>query len=291
MLKAAIIAAALVLAGCSTLRLGYDNGPRLVWWWLDGYLDLDSRQAPAAKAAIARWFDWHRANELPEYAALLAEARQTVMQPTTPEAVCRWTGRLREAAMPALDRALLEGAPLLAGLREPQLRHLEQRYAKRLDEMREEYLQADPVARREAAVERAVGRFEDFYGRLDAAQRRVVAEAVAASPWDPEAWIAERDRRQREIVQTLRRLVADRADADTALPALRTLASRGERSADAAYREQQARLELYNCGFAARVHNTTTPAQRERAREKLSGWERDLRSLAAAATGTLAVQP
>ncbi|BAL93826.1 DUF6279 family lipoprotein [Rubrivivax gelatinosus] len=276
-----IIAAALVLAGCSALRLGYDNGPRLVWWWLDGYMDFDSRQAPAVHAAIARWFAWHRANELPRYAALLQEAGAAMPQATTPEAVCRWTDRLRDAPAAAVDRALREATPLVAGLGEPQLRHLEQRYAKRLAEMREEYLQPDPAERRKASVERAVERFEELYGRLDAAQRRVVAEGVAASPWDAEAWVAERDRRQREVVQTLRRLVVERADADTTLAALRTLASRSERSADPAYREFQAKLDAYNCGFAARVHNATTAAQRERARDRLAGWERDLRSLAA----------
>lgn len=284
-----IIAAALVLAGCSALRLGYDNGPRLAWWWLDGYMDFDSRQAPAVHAAIGRWFAWHRANELPRYAALLQEAGAAMPQPTTPEAVCRWTDRLRDATAPAVDRALQEATPLVAGLGEPQLRHLEQRYAKRLAEMRDEYLQPDAAERRQASVERAVDRFEELYGRLDTAQRRVVADGVAASPWDAEVWVAERDRRQREVVQTLRRLHAERADADTTLAALRTLASRSERSADPAYREFQAKLDAYNCGFAARVHNATTAAQRERARDRLAGWERDLRSLAAAATPAAAV--
>lgn len=284
-----IIAAALVLAGCSALRLGYDNGPRLAWWWLDGYLDFDSRQAPTVHAAIGRWFAWHRANELPRYAVLLQEAGTAMPQATTPDAVCRWTDRLRDATAPAVDRALQEATPLVAGLGEPQLRHLEQRYAKRLAEMRDEYLQPDPAERRQASVERAVDRFEELYGRLDAAQRRVVADGVAASPWDAEVWVAERDRRQREVVQTLRRLHAERADADTTLAALRTLASRSERSADPAYREFQAKLDAYNCGFAARVHNATTAAQRERARDRLAGWERDLRSLAAAATAAAAV--
>ncbi|MGC4079264.1 MAG: DUF6279 family lipoprotein [Rubrivivax sp.] len=284
-----IIAAALVLAGCSALRLGYDNGPRLAWWWLDGYLDFDSRQAPAVHAAIGRWFAWHRANELPRYAALLQEAGAALPQATTPEAVCRWTDRLRDAPAAAIDRALQEATPLVASLGEPQLRHLEQRYAKRLAEMRDEYLQPDAAERRKASVERAVDRFEELYGRLDTAQRRVVADGVAASPWDAEVWVAERDRRQREVVQTLRRLHAERADADTTLAALRTLASRSERSADPAYREFQVKLDAYNCGFAARVHNATTAAQRERARDRLAGWERDLRSLAAAATAAAAV--
>ena len=40
------------LTGCSALRLGYNNGPQLAWWWLDGYVDFSTEQTPAAKAAI-----------------------------------------------------------------------------------------------------------------------------------------------------------------------------------------------------------------------------------------------
>ncbi|MBK1713552.1 DUF6279 family lipoprotein [Rubrivivax gelatinosus] len=279
LLKVAIIAAVLVLAGCSTLRLGYANGPRLAWWWLDGYFDFSSQQEPAVRAAIGRWFDWHRHSELPTYATLLAEAGTAALQPTTPDQVCRWSARFREASEPAVDRALQEGAPLVAGLREAQLQHLEQRFTKRLADMRDEYLQSDPAKRREASVERATDRIEQLYGRLDGAQRALVAELVAESPFDAEAWVAERDRRQREVVQTLRRLVAERADAAQTLPALRALAARSERSADAGYRELMLKLDDYNCRFAARVHNAATAAQRAKARERLLGWGQDLRSL------------
>ena len=41
----------LLLSGCSALRLGYNNGPQLAWWWLDNYVDFSSEQAPPAKRA------------------------------------------------------------------------------------------------------------------------------------------------------------------------------------------------------------------------------------------------
>ena len=69
--------------------------------------------------------------------------------------------------------------------------------------------------------------------------------------------------------------------ADQRLAAMRMLLSHAERSPDPAYRAYQQRLSDYNCGFAARIHNATTPAQRQQALETLKGWEEDLRSLAA----------
>jgi hypothetical protein len=43
------------------------------------------------------------------------------------------------------------------------------------------------------------------------------------------------------------------------------------------------KLTQYNCGFAAQIHNATTVDQRQKARERLKGWEEDLRALAAPA--------
>ncbi|MFN5165490.1 MAG: DUF6279 family lipoprotein [Pseudomonadota bacterium] len=279
------LAAAPLLAGCGALRLGYGNGPQLAWWWLDGYLDVTSAHAPAVKSAIARWFDWHRASELPKTVAFLGGVAAQMTEPTTPAQAAHLGEQARALADPALDRALLLGAEVLPGLGEAQLRHLEQRYAKNLEELRSEFAQADPTERRRAAEKRATERFERVYGRLNEAQQRLVAEGLAASPFDPELWLAERRARQRDTVATLRRLLAERADADARTAALRMLAERGTASPDPAYRARQQRLVEHNCALTARVHNAATPAQRARARDTLRGWADDLRSLLETAGG------
>lgn len=283
--KAAIIGAALValtlLGGCSALKLTYSNGAQLTWWWLDGYLDVPGARSPQVKAAIGRWFDWHRATQIGPTAALLEQTADEVLQPASPDLVCRWERRARELAAPAVDRALAEAAALLPLLEPAQIRHLEQRLAKNRDEMRAEMVQPDAAERRAAQTKRAVERFERLYGSLGEAQRRVIAAGVAASPWDGEAWLAERERRHRDVVQTLTRLVAERADRDTALAALRTLVERQESSPDPGYRALQQRLDGYGCQFGAQVHNATTPAQRQAARERLRGWAADLRAVGA----------
>jgi hypothetical protein len=205
-----------------------------------------------------------------------------VLEPTSPAQACRWFERAREQADPALDRALAELAELVPGLGESQFRAIEKRFAKAVAQMRDDYLQPDPAERQRAAVKRSVARAEQLYGSLDEPQLRIVAAGVAASPFDAELWRAERLRRQQDTLQTLRRLVAERADHDQRVAALRVLVQRSERSPDAAYRAYQARLTETNCTLAAQIHNATTPKQRLQARERLEGWEADLRALAAA---------
>jgi len=269
----------LLLGGCSALRVAYNTGPQLAWWWIDGYVDFSRAQAPQVKAAIDRWFDWHRQTQLPAYVALLAAAQARAAEPLTAPAVCLWNTRIGEALAPAIARGVEQAADLVPGLGEAQLRHLEQRYVKNLDEMRDEYLQADPAERRAAAMKRTLARAEQIYGSLDEAQRRVLAEGLAASPFDPQAWLEERQRRQRETLATLRRLIAERADREQRIAALRGLVERSQRSPDPAYRAYQARLTDHNCALVARLHNATTPAQKQRAKAKLLEWEEDLRAV------------
>ncbi len=280
--KVWIIGLLVLLTGCSTVRLGYESGPTVAWWWLDGYVDFSSEQAPKAKEVIRQWFAWHRPSQLPEFAALLASAQAPMAESTTPAQACRWVERARAVAEPSIDRALTMGADLVPGLGEAQFKHLEQRYAKSLAEMRTDYLQAKPEERQKASIKRATERAESMYGRLDDAQRKLIATGIAASPFDPEAWLQERQRRQADIVQTLRRLVAERADSDRIVAAMRAQAERIERSPDPDYRGYQQKLTEFNCGLAAQVHNSTSPEQRRHAQAKLKGWEDDLRSLIAA---------
>lgn len=282
LIKSAIIGVlAFVLAGCSAVRLGYNNGPTLAWWWLDGYVDFSREQAPLARQGIERWFEWHRAAQLEGYATLLAGAGQEVLEPTTAARACRWQARVRDALDPALERAIELAADLVPGLGEAQFRHLEQRFAKVNDELRGDFVQADLAVRSRESVRRAVERAERLYGRLDDAQKRVIAAGVAASPFDPELWLTDRQRRQRDTLEILRELVSGRADRDQRIAGLRTLAVRIERSPDADYRAYQRRLAEYNCAFAAQIHNATTLEQRRKARETLKGWEDDFRALIA----------
>lgn len=277
---AIIGAAVLVVAGCSALRLGYNNAPQLGWWWADNYVDFSRDQAPAIKRAFDDFFDWHRSTQLPELAGLLAQLQPALAQPLTPEEACGWFEQTRRKIDPSIDRALVQTAELLPQLTENNLRRLEQRNAKSLQELRKQHLQATPEERRARALKRARESAERLYGPLEPAQLQVLEASLEASPFDPALWLAERERRQADTVQTLRQLLAEEPDAARRTQALRALAQRSQQSPDPAYRAYQQRLTQHNCGLAARVHNATTAAQRQRAQQTLLGWEGDLRALA-----------
>jgi hypothetical protein len=289
-LKSRIIAALLVvslaLSGCSTLRLAYNTAPELAYLWLDNLVDFNEEQTQQVRDSLAAWFKWNRTTQLNEYAALLARIHTQMPEPVTPALACRWFDELSARLRVGFEHAVPAAAELVLGLSPSQLQHLERRYAKRNAEYRSEFLQASPTERLEASVKRVVDRAELVYGRLDDAQRERIASVAAASPFDPELWLAERKARQRDILQTFGQLLAERkvprdTQLATAQGALRALARRFEHSPRPLYRAYQERLSQYNCGFAAEVHNLSTPAQRHVAVSRLKAWEADLRALAA----------
>jgi hypothetical protein len=270
-----------LLGGCSAVRLAYNQAPELAYWWLDAYFDFSDAQTPKVRDGLADWFAWHRRTQLPDYAALLVRAQTDVQADQTPERVCVWWSDLRERLDTAVERGIPAAADLMLSLSPAQIAHIERRYAKSNSDFRDEYLDADPQRRLDASVKRTVERAELLYGRLDDAQRERVAKAVAESPFDPQLWMSERERRQQDALQMLRRLVAERAGRDQAQAALRAYVQRVARSPRENYRRYMQRLEPFNCSFAAGLHNSTSPTQRQAAVAKLKGWEADLRALTA----------
>jgi len=290
-MRRAIIVAGLgvlvTLAGCSAVRLGYNQAPQLAMWWLDGYLDFDSTQSPRVREALQRWFAWHRATQLPEYAAMLSRVQAQAAGPLTGSQVCGWAGEVRERLDPLSQQALPMVADLAPLVTAAQVARLEQRFARSNEKFREDILKADAAERLKAQIERAVDRFENVYGRLDDAQRARVAAGVRASAGGPEQWYADRLARQAEVLQTLRRLLDEKADRARAQALLGQVFDRMQGASRWDTRGKPPAAMAAQCEWIAEVHNATTPAQRQRARERLRGWEQDFRALASQAAPTV----
>ena len=269
-----------LLAGCSAVRLAYNQAPELAYWWLDGYVDFSDAQSPLARGALHDWFRWHRRDELPQYALLLAQAREQVLAPATPEQACRWFGQINERLDAAFDRALPPLADVMRRMTPAQIAHLERKYASTSETLENDFVKPKPQERQKAQLGRLVDRAEMIYGRLDTVQRARMAEMLVESPFDAPRWIAERRARQQDVLRTLSRLSAEQASLAEAERELRRLAEQSRRSPDDAYRSYQQRLIAFNCSFAARVHNLTTAEQRASAASKFKGWADDARMLA-----------
>ena len=268
------------LSGCSAVRLTYDQGPLLAYWWLDNYADFTTDQTPRVKGALADWFSWHRATQLTDYAQGLAGLRAMAANPITPVQACQVADSWQRRAEKAFAQAVPAVAEQLRSLTAEQVAHIEQRQLDKQQELVAEYLQADPAERQKAALGRITDRAESLYGPLDDAQRRLLAAGLAVSPSNPALALAERRQRQADLLGQLRQWQQDKPDAATAQQAVRQLAADTTRSPRPDYAVYAARVKQANCALAAQLHNSSTAAQRQHAINKLKGWEGDLRALA-----------
>lgn len=280
--KTLIIGVALfALTACSLVRVSYDNGPGLVSWWLDGYLHLDDAQKDAARPLLRDWFAWHRSTELPVYARQLAQWKVRAAGEVSADELCAWSELVRERMNLALDRAVPAAARLLPSITPPQWAQLEKALAEKLADERKKRAQPAIAERRAAALERAIDNAEQYYGSLTAAQRQLLVEAVANSPMDAGRWLDDREKRQRRFVAALRRAQQE-ADAGRRQAAVAQAFQLLLQPADADAAALQARWQQHGCSTSAKLHATTTPAQRRHLQERLGSWEEDLRALAAA---------
>jgi len=269
-----------LLGACSALRVTYDQGPLLSYWWLDRQVDFNGEQAPRVRAALNDWFAWHRATQLPDYAQALGEAAALVRGDLSPTQVCGQFEAWQRRAERAFERAVPSAAEHLRSLSASQIHRLEEHQADKLQEVQKELLQPDPAERRAALLKTWVERAERLYGRLDDTQRAQLAAGLAASPFDAARWLAERRARNQALVRALRRWQADQADQATVEADVRRLAAEMENSPRPDYPAYARRVRQANCTLIAQLHNGTTPAQRRKAAEQLLAWQADFRALA-----------
>ncbi|MDN3920159.1 DUF6279 family lipoprotein [Roseateles violae] len=280
-----ILLAALLLQACSAVRLAYNNADSLLYWRLDNYLDFSSEQAPRVRAELRQYQQWHRREQLPRYAETLRRIAPQLQGPLAPEQACALTEQIRQGLEATLDPAHWPLAWLPAELSEGQLQQLERKQARSNEEWRHKWMDAGAAELAQQRFDAALSRIEWLYGGLSSAQQGVLHAALAtASVFDAARSLAERQRRQQQLVLALRQIRAERLAPEAARARLRVyMQQQLLGSPEPAEQRYQEALLAEGCAVFARVHNATTPAQRAKAQRSLLGWAEDFRALAAQA--------
>jgi len=267
------------LSGCSTIQLVYNQSDDLLYWWMDAYVDFQDNQKQFTRDTLTNLQRWHRQQQLPEYVALLKRLQTMAPNDITPAQVCAVTEDMKSSFANVLRFIEPEATRLGVQLTPEQLRNMRKRYDKTNKDWREDWLEGSAEKRLKYRTKQALNRLEDFYGRLDAPQREVLNQWLSESVFDAATSYAERERRQADSLQTLQRM-AQAGEASAATQAL--LHGWIERSFNSPIERHRAygqALWQENCEGFAKLHNSTTPAQRQRLLESLRGYENDFRAL------------
>ena len=269
------------LGGCSTLKVVYNNSDDVLYWWLDGYADLQDGQKQFTRDTLTDLQRWHRQQQLPEYVALLKRMQAMAPNDITPAQVCAVTEDMKSSFVRLLRYIEPASAQLSSQLSADQLRSVRKRFDKTNKTWRDDWLDPDAEERLRYRTKQATNRLEDFYGRLDKPQREALHQWLSTSMFDPTLSYTERERRQTDTMQTLQRIAQESNKQDQAQALLRALVDRSFNSPNERYRSYNRDLWHENCAGFAKLHNSTTPAQRQRMVEALRGYEQDFKTLMA----------
>jgi Family of unknown function (DUF6279) len=267
------------LSGCSTIKLVYNQSDDLLYWWIDAYADLQDGQKQLTRDTLTEVQRWHRQQQLPEYIALLQKMRAMAPNDITPAQVCAVTEDMKMSFATVLRFVEPASTRLAVQLKPDQLRSVRKRFDKTDKDWRKDWLDPDAEDRLHYRNKQALNRLEDFYGRLDTPQREVLRRWLSESVFDPVMSYAERERRQADTIQTLQRMAQEGSATPQAQALLHGLIERSFNSPNERYRAYNRALWQENCEGFAKLHNSTTPAQRKRMVESLQGYENDFRIL------------
>ncbi|MFZ9373459.1 MAG: DUF6279 family lipoprotein [Burkholderiaceae bacterium] len=271
-----------LLGGCSAIKIGYGAAPEAIYLWLNGYVEINDTQSPKVKEDLSRLLQWHRAQELPRYAALLDEVEQLAMGEIAAPRACVVAQEVRARIQAVSNQAEPALVTLATSMTPEQIAHLQRRFERDDATWRKDWLDAPPARRLDKRVKSWVDRIESIYGSLDERQRTLVRQQLTQSGWDVNLTWAERQRRQRDVLQVLREVNAPGTAPIAARRQVRALLDRVQSSPDPAWQRHRDAMQAEGCALFAALHASTSTAQRESAARRMRAYARDLRELAAA---------
>ena len=257
----------------------YNRGPDLAYWWIDGFVDVSAEQSPALKDDLQSYLVWHRTTQLPRYTQWLQQLQTLALQDVSEEQSCQLYHEIWGGLLTLAEPADVGTTRLVSSFSTEQVEHLRHKIERHHRDWRRDWVEPGSSEVLDKRVKRARERAEDFYGRLDAAQQRLLRLQAERSPYDGAISEAIRLRRQDDIVTTLRRLQQQPPPPDELRRQVRALLQRSVVSPIPAQQAYVNRLNDHNCRAMAQLHNSTSPEQRQAALKRLQKYERDARAL------------
>ena len=269
-----------LLAGCSAIRLGYDNAGSLARWWIDQYVDMSPEQDALTRERLIRFHAWHRKTQLPEYAALLHQGRIFATgQPTVTDTLALGEDIIRRGRALA-EQATPDIADFLATLGPAQIERMAARLAeKNADFAKEAKLGEGEPAQRKARYKRLLERAEYWFGDFSDPQEASMKRLVEGQSAGSQFWHDERLRRQREWLELARKVQQERLPRERSMQLLRDYAAHFDLPSDPRRLTQALALRRASAELAVAIHALTTPDQRAHAGRKLDELTHDLTEL------------
>ncbi|NHZ38158.1 DUF6279 family lipoprotein [Massilia rubra] len=277
-----MLAVMVVLTACSGIKLAYNQGDTLLYWWLDAYVDLDSEQAPEVKQDIKELFKWHRQTQLKDYIHILNTAQRQL------------AGNLSKADLDADYREIMSRTELLAqkalpeltdlalSIKPEQLAHIEKKFDKNNETFRKKFVRGSVEDLQEKRFKKSMEQFDLWFGGFSKEQEVLLRKASDARPLNNQLWLDERIRRQQKIMTVLRKIDKENLSKEAAAPLVQGLVK--DMLARTQSPENKQFFDTYTDGTMQMILTAVkiaTPEQKAHAQKRMQGWISDFNTLAA----------
>jgi hypothetical protein len=278
---------AVTIAGCGGLvKTGYRNGDTVGLFMMNRYLDLSGEQKEFVKPKLRSLLAWHRRTQLPDYTTLAIDLQRRAMLPITAAEVSALGEQLRQRATVTVDHAMPDMADIALRLTPDNIKALQDKFADDDDDFRDDNLTGAVEKRQKARYQKTLDRIEEWYGKFSPQQRIAIRQFSDARPLDNAILLAERQRREGDVIAMLNRVQREKPSRDEVVAMLKGVSERFEESPDPDRRAFLDALRQATAEMNAQIHDLATPQQRRNAVAKLQDWIDDFRTLSAEAAGS-----
>ncbi len=194
-----------LLSACSTASLVYNRLDLIARWEAGKYVSMSDAQKAQFDAQFQAFWDWHRREELPRWAAELRGMADALDQPVSRDALAQTAAHYGEAWDRIMARLVPLACALGPGLSADQVDELLAEADEDIAELVREQIDPAPdelLHDTEREINKALRR---WFGPLDEAQRTRIADWNRARPQVAPAWVAYRRSWRQALGETLQR--------------------------------------------------------------------------------------
>lgn len=196
---------AILIAGCSALRVGYPQADVILGWRANTYFDLDADQRREFSTRLERLLTWHRQEQLPEYSAFLTVAIGKAEPGLKHDDIAWFMEGFKSRYRTIVNRGAADAAGILATLTPEQVDNLQKQFEKDNRKFVNDYDLADGTEKRKRGrLKRMINQIEDWAGNLTDEQEKKVAALLDPIPLIEHLRHQDRMRRQHEFVELLK---------------------------------------------------------------------------------------
>jgi hypothetical protein len=278
--------AALLLAACSTgLKIGYSYADTLLLYTIDGYVGLTPEQEQLVKERSAALMAWHRSTQLRDYAQFVQETRRKLDGPVTASDVLTFNREVNARLAALGERAAPELAQLAITLTPDQLARIERKLTSDSSKARRELVQFAGKETLDERVRKIGERADYWFGSVNRDQLQIVRNTLERRPDMSAWWIDERERRQRELLTVLQRIQSERPGEAAATRWLRAYFAQLQAPEDTERKRAIEQFRANNAELIAQLINAATPEQRAALSRRLSSFAEEFAALASERSG------